>query len=532
MHGGLRQSMAWLHTWTTLLSGWLLLVVCITGTAAYYRDEISLWMQPERHAGIPAAATPAAQADAARMAVTRLQQLAPQADSWIIDLPQPRKPYTHISWSSARGERMAPGAGRPAGNFESATLDGHGHLLPEVRDTRGGGFFAVFHFTLHYMPVLWGRWIVSIATMVMLVVLISGVITHRRFFADFFTFRPGKGQRSWLDAHNALGVLALPFHAMICYSGLVTLMLLTMPWAVKQLYPDNRNEFVGAVFPQAPRLAPAVGIAAPLTDIAPVLAQSTQQWHGALASRVTVQRPNDAAARYIVQRDEAGRLSNQRQSLVFNGVDGSLVERSGETPSAAAATRNTMIGLHVGHFAEPWLRGLLFFSGLACCAMMATGMLLWTVKARQRKQPPAGLRLAESLNIITVAALPAAMAAYFWFNRLLPADLAQRAAAEINGFFLCWGLLSAAALFWTARAMWMTQLLLGAVLFMALPLLNLATAPANAHAALLAGGNGLVAATDAGLLLCGALLAWAGWRLRPAPWRASSVVPRTVGAAP
>lgn len=516
MNGGLRQSMAWLHTWTTLLSGWLLLLVCITGTAAYYRDEISLWMQPEWHGGIPAAATPAAQADAARRALAQLQWMAPRADSWLIDLPQPRQPYTVISWTSARGERLAPGAGRPAGNFESAALDGHGHLLPAARETRGGRFFAVFHFTLHYLPVLWGRWLVSIATMVMLVALISGVITHRRLFADFFTFRPGKGQRSWLDAHNALGVLALPFHTMICYTGLVTLMLLTMPWAVKQLYPDNRNDFVGAVFPQAPRLVPAAGQAAPLAAIGPVLTQATRQWQGALAARITVQRPNDAAARYIVQRDAAGRLSSQRQSLSFSGVDGTLTARDGDTSSAALDTRNTMIGLHLGHFADPWLRALLFLSGLACCAMMATGMLLWTVKARQRQQPPAGLRLAASLNLITMAALPAAIAAYLWLNRLLPAALAQRPAAEINGFFLCWGALAAAALWWPARAMWLAQLTLGAVLFAALPLLNAASAPSGSHAALLAGGDGLVAATDAGLLLCGILLGWAGWRLRPA----------------
>jgi uncharacterized iron-regulated membrane protein len=525
MNGSLRQSMSWLHTWTSLVAGWLLLVVCITGSAAYYRDEISLWMQPEWHAGVAAQATPAAQAAAARLAVAQLQRTAPDAASWIIDLPQPRKPYTGISWTSVRGQGLAPGDGRPAGNFASATLDGAGQLLPEARDTRGGGFFAVFHFTLHYVPVLWGRWIVSICTMLMLVALISGVITHRRFFADFFTFRPGKGQRSWLDAHNALGVLALPFHTMICYSGLVTLMLLTMPWAVRQLYPDNRNDFVATALPQAPRLIAAAGAPAALADIAPLMAQASAHWQGGIAARVTVQRPNDAAARYIVQRHEAGRLSNERQSLVFNALDGTLASSSGDAPSAAAATRNTLIGLHLGRFAEPWLRGLLFMSALGACAMMATGMLLWTVKARQRKQPPRGLRLAESLNIATIAALPAAMALYFWLNRLLPADMAARPAAEINGFFIGWGVLAAAALVWPARAMWMAQLMLAAALFAGLPVLNLATAPAHAHAAhaaLLGGGTGLVAATDAGLLLSGALLAWAGWRLRPLPLSAAA----------
>ena len=60
------------------------------------------------------------------------------------------------------------------------------------------------------------------------VAIISGVITHRRIFADFFTFRTRRGQRSWLDAHNAVAVLALPFHLMITYTGLVTLLFLAM----------------------------------------------------------------------------------------------------------------------------------------------------------------------------------------------------------------------------------------------------------------------------------------------------------------
>lgn len=522
--GGWRQTMAWLHTWTGLLAGWLLLVMCLTGSAAYYRDEISLWMQPAWHAGVAARATADGQQQAARQALAHLQHTAPQAASWIIDLPQPRKPYTDISWTSARGQELGPGAGRPGGNFESATLDGAGRLLPAARETRGGGFFAVFHFTLHYLPVRWGRWITSIATMMMLVALVSGVITHRRFFADFFTFRPGKGQRSWLDAHNALAVLALPYHAMICYSGLVTLMLLTMPAAVNQLYPDNRGDFVRAALPQAPPLVAASGKPALLADTGPVLEQAYARWDGGLATRLTVQRPNDAAARYIVQRDEAERLSSERQSLVFDGVAGTVIDgggaRSSAAPSSAAAsasaqTRNTLVGLHLGHFADPLLRALLFACGLGACALMGTGVLLWTVKARLRPRPPAGLRLAESLNLVTLAALPAAMAGYFWLNRLLPDDMTRRAAAEIDGFFMLWGVLAVAALVWPSRRMWMVQLLLGAALFAALPVLNLVTAPADAHVALLDIGTGIVAATDAGLLMCGALLGWAGWRLRP-----------------
>lgn len=94
----------------------------------------------------------------------------------------------------------------------------------------GGDFFYRFHFQFHHLPITWGRCLAGLAAMFMLVGIISGIITHKKIFADFFTFRWGKGQRSWLDAHNGLSVLALPFHLMITYTGLVTLMALYMPW--------------------------------------------------------------------------------------------------------------------------------------------------------------------------------------------------------------------------------------------------------------------------------------------------------------
>ncbi|WP_348629401.1 PepSY-associated TM helix domain-containing protein [Methylobacterium sp. 17Sr1-1] len=69
-----------------------------------------------------------------------------------------------------------------------------------MRATRGGDFFYRFHFELN-LPPLWGRWIVGICAMVMLVALVSGVVTHRRIFSDFFTLRRDKAaQRGWLDA--------------------------------------------------------------------------------------------------------------------------------------------------------------------------------------------------------------------------------------------------------------------------------------------------------------------------------------------
>jgi uncharacterized iron-regulated membrane protein len=90
-----------------------------------------------------------------------------------------------------------------------------------------------------------------------------------------------------------------------------------------------------------------------------------------------------------------------------------------------------MIGLHAGRYAKSLLRWLYFVSGLGGAIMVATGLVLWTVKRRNRLADPLaphfGFRLVERLNIAFIAGLPAGIAVYFLANRLLPPRLAQRA---------------------------------------------------------------------------------------------------------
>ena len=45
MKDGLRQSMAWLHTWVGLTCGWLLCAIFFTGTLSVFREPITRWME-------------------------------------------------------------------------------------------------------------------------------------------------------------------------------------------------------------------------------------------------------------------------------------------------------------------------------------------------------------------------------------------------------------------------------------------------------------------------------------------------------
>jgi|GEM_PF-10042 len=206
---GPRQSMSWLHTYSGLLLGWLLFAIFFTGTLSYFRTEVNDWMRPELHQSVYR------EEHSVPMALALLQERAPDASSWTIGLPSPRSLAMSLSWSNA-GQANNQGRG---GNRLIIDATSGEELKP--RETRASGFFYRFHFELHGVTRTQGRLIVGIATLFMFVAIISGVITHKKIFTDFFTFRPKKGQRSWLDAHNATAVLALPFHIMITFSGLL-----------------------------------------------------------------------------------------------------------------------------------------------------------------------------------------------------------------------------------------------------------------------------------------------------------------------
>jgi uncharacterized iron-regulated membrane protein len=506
---GFRQSMAWLHAWSGLLVGWILFAVFLTGTAAYLRPEISYWMRPEI-----ALATPGPRD--AEVAMAAMQRMAPGSPSWFITLPDGRDTVTRVYW------RDPQAAGR---RFRDAVLDPGTGQPVAARDTTGGEFFYRFHFQLHYVSVLWGRWIVTICTMFMLVAIVSGVITHRRIFADFFTFRPGKGQRSWLDAHNVSAVLALPYHLMITYTGLVIFMVMAMPWGIERAYPTDRAAFNAELSGNPAPRRPA-GVAVPLVPVAPLIQQAAEHWQGGRVGRIAVTHPGDAHASIQLTRLDSERLSYSAQSMTFDGGTGALIAASG-SGGPAAETRGVMYGLHIGRFAGPLLRALFVLAGLAGTAMVATGCVLWAAKRRQQAERTGGAgfgtRLVEHLNVATIAGMPLAMAAFFIANRLLPLDLPARAEWEIHVFFIAWGACLLHPLLRRGRRAWVEQFAVGAVGFASLPLLDALVTQRHLWASVVA-GDWVRAGFTLGLLATAALLAAIAWRLhrrQAAPGRAA-----------
>ncbi|QDX27536.1 PepSY domain-containing protein [Sphingomonas suaedae] len=486
---GFRQSQAFLHTWSGLLLGWLLFAVFVTGTIAFYREGLNRWMRPE----LPPVTQPAQVLAGAQR---YLAATAPDAKSWFITLPSTTTQGALVSW------RPQPVEGETPRRGGRVTIDANGHPAM-ARETRGGEFFYRFHFDLYYMPALWARWLVGIAALFMLVAILSGVVTHKKIFRDFFALRRGRGQRSWLDGHNATAVLGLPFHLMITYTGLVTLMVTLLPWATLAAYSDDGEAYYDTLYPAGVQ-AERTGRPAPLVDLTAILRDAEGRLGGA-AGYMEVIEPGDAGAKVRVLRSGATMLSSRTPRMTYDGATGKPVWIA-PPQGAGSATAGAMIGVHAGRFANDWLRFIYFLCGVAGCVMVASGLVMWTVKRREKLPDPTrphfGFRVVERLNVAAIGGLPLGIATMFWANRLLPVGMAGRAEWEIHCLFIAWGAASVLALVRRPQANWVALFALTGVLLLALPLYNLVATPAGVVATL-GRGDGTLAGIDLALLVFG-----------------------------
>lgn len=470
MKNHFRASMAWLHTWTGLVCGWLLYLIFLTGSIGYFDTEIDRWMNPQIPIG-ETSTPPRAQLQAA---MGQLAERAPEASRWFIVLPADRNdPVPRILWTALPD---ADGKPRRGG---SALLDPVSGKVLDTHHSGGGQFLYRLHYTLHYMPPPVAYWIVGFCALVMLTALVTGIIVHKKIFTDFFTFRPGKGVRSWLDAHNVLSVTSLPFHLMITYSGLVFFAFTYMPLIAAAHYGlgnAGQEAFRSAVF-EAGDTYERSGVAAPLAPLDAMLAQGEARWGAGRVNGIDIRQPGDAQARVLLRPAQSSPLRST-EIMVFDGVSGQLMEIRPALTSTAKAAYDLLLGLHEGLYAGPAVRWLYFLSGLAGSAMIASGLVLWARKRRQRQEKDRngarhrGLGLVERLNAGTLVGLPIGIVAYFWANRLLPDGLAQRAGWEADILFGAWGIMLLHAALRPRARLWWEQSLGAALLYLSLPVFD------------------------------------------------------------
>lgn len=493
MDATFRKSMAWLHTWAGVVIGSLLFAIFWIGTLSVFDREIDRWMMPATRLAPPVAG----QAVKLDGPVTgQAQRLAQGSPQWFIRLPDERVPAVELRW---RNEATK--------TFERRYLHPQTGAVLEHTDTlAGSGFIFPFHFSLHLKWKDLGYWLVGLAGMAMLVLVVSGVVIHRKIFADFFLFRPKKHlQRASLDLHNLTGVLAMPFHFAIALSGIVILLSTYWPSAYHAAYPqakDARQAFNAEGYGQYRR--PKANLPGqPLASLDAMVARAQAEWNGGQAYFVRVWHPGDANSYVELRHGHADRVTINLDQMYFDAGTGAVLHRFEAAP--AMTVQRFISGLHFAQWNHWTLRWLYFLAGLSGCVMIATGFLFWLESRRvsHAKKGLAGVRVVEALAVFSVSGIVMATLVFFITNRLLPAGASlagiDRAALEMWAFYLAW-LVTLAHAAVRGRVAWREQAWAVAVLAVLAVALNWATTGHHLAHAL---GRGLWAVAGMDLLLLG-----------------------------
>ncbi|MBF7686981.1 PepSY-associated TM helix domain-containing protein [Acinetobacter rathckeae] len=457
MYKSLRQSMAWLHSWTGLLLGWLLFAIFLTGSLSYYRHDITAWAQPAFHN------MQTTQPQAIFSSLDYLQQHATDAQSWNIQVASTDNPINTIYWQ------------KNDGSYVFKQLDPRTQQEINLLPTQGGDFFYNFHFQLFGVPIVFGRLLVSFAAFIMLIALISGVITHKKIFTDFFTLRTFKSQRSWLDFHNIVSVIALPFFFMITLTGLIMFFYLYLPSAIQKYYPQNNYDIFAELRSQTNTAQKSVQPVQMLTATQ-ISQRLKQHWPDEpLIDSIEVNKPFTTATEIMIKQKQDRSITQDVAQVTFNAQGQVIADTHNRHP--VATLYNGVYGLHLAPFAEPIIRVGLFFSGILGCFMVASGLLLWSLKRQIQNKKNTfhfGHYLVDRLNVSTFVGLPMAVLCYFYANRIITLPQLSSTNQEIFVFFSVWGLSFILALLCKKQYLWRIQLAVFIILAMLLPLLNIA----------------------------------------------------------
>lgn len=526
MKDGFRARMGMLHTWTGLVLSALLFAIFWTGTLSVFDKEIDRWMLPDTRITLGAQAPLSVDRDVMPL----LKERASGASTWTIVLPRERIPYLSLATVSVseRGRRHS------RENYHPVTLE----RLDFSNRANASNFIYPFHHNLTLRQNNAGAWAVGIASMGMLCLLISGIVIHRKIFADFFTLRLFRSfGRANLDVHNLTGVALLPFTLVITLSGLIVAHLIYFPLATQPVTEPTQERAAQsrAAGPQdsAERrfmveglgraTMPAAGQPADIASIDRMIATVERDWGVDSVYLVRITHPGDAKGLVVLRqhsKDSVTRLIGNRRFSLATGEELKSFEAS-----PVVSVWNFIGGLHCIQFSHWLLRWLYFLSGLGSCAMIATGLLHWT-QARNKSHRGARLNVAlmNTMNIATIPGVIAATGAFLLVNRVVdshgPFAAVAGRDAEVYAFFGVWLLSALHALLRVLQQRqqghlqaWREQCWAIGILAMAAVGMNWATTGDHLIKTVFVEPYWPVAAVDMSLLVTAGITVWAARKL-------------------
>lgn len=419
-----------LHTWVGLIAGMVLFVAFYAGVITLFRGEVTQWQQPELR--VQATASPAEY----QSWLDRFLALHPQArdEFWMI-LPSEQAPQLRFMWMEAgkRGRQMVTQSELQSRadekSDEKQEVSELAHLINEV------------HFSLA-IPGMTGRTFLGVISLLYGLALVTGIVIHLpRLSKDFWLLRNKQGERRhWLDLHNLIGVISLPFHLIFAWTGAI--------WGLSALLYGLFQSFVfdeqlytatGQTFMPMSSVQRTGVVQAPLpADLLlrklPNTAEFTPKW-------LHYKNYGDSSAQVEIVAQQEKQLS-QSKLVVLNATSGQLLQdQTGDNESLNHGMMMGLYSLHFGDFGGIAIRLLYAVLGIGGCFLFYSGNQLWInaqLKNRQVKIQRQGIAMAKLTNGFCIGCC-IAISALFVFSAVM-AEHPNIATLQTKVFFIVWGI--------------------------------------------------------------------------------------------
>jgi uncharacterized iron-regulated membrane protein len=359
------------HTWTGLMAGFALFIAFYAGALTVFHDDIAAWQTPPWR-GAPDATVPV------DGLIDKLVAQHPdaRADFGIV-LPHAQGQAPYAFWVSDGQSRFAT-----AGQLARPSAEGNPNDLAD--------FVYALHDSLGF-PVV-GLYFMGIVSVLYGLALVSGVILHLpQLVKDLFALRVGKNlKRLWQDAHNAIGVLSLPFHIIFAITGAVFCLFTVTMLAL------NTTAFNGKLFDafaEATRTEPVVqasGIAAKMLSYDELAAHARTVANARGATNfepdyVHFTHYGDRNAVAMVRGLSERALDTYGYIALNAGTGEPLMVSVGDGRDGNSIVYSAMYTLHFGNFGGRPVQWLYFLLGLAGAFLFYSGNLLWIESRRKRR---------------------------------------------------------------------------------------------------------------------------------------------------
>lgn len=349
-----------IHSTLALFAFVPLLVICVTGSLLVFKHEID-WLLMGDKVRVEA------------------QQVRLPMDSLLQNINAAQPDYEVVGWVRYQDDQRADQVyliekgtiewsflhlNQYAGNLISQPVP-HDHYLTD--------WLLELHYTflLHDAGLL----ITTVFALALLLLGVSGLILHRRFWKNFFTLRWNSRLVVYFsDLHKMVGVISSPILIVLAFTG--------GWWNIASILHEMEEHADGYEHPvMAGRLYNDT------LSIDGLLEQSRQQIDGFTANYLSF--PYEPGANFMFWGSVPGSnfLTSEYASVTsFDAQSGELLSASDiRQASLGAKIVDSYRRLHFGDFAGLASRVLWVVMGMAPLLLAVTGLTLWWKRRRQRR---------------------------------------------------------------------------------------------------------------------------------------------------